>query len=213
MNEPIRSDRQSAGSADETLLLLVRHCRPHEGHPQAPGDPPLADDGRSHARQVAAALAAAGIDRIVASPQRRARETAQPLSDLLSIPVEIVEGLAEVDLHAERYRSPETIRAELPDRWDEFVRSPAAFFGLDEMAYRAAVLSGVAALLGRGHRTVAVFSHGTPIKIVLREALGLDSRAPLTLDHGSVTPITGTTGDGLRLRCLEPATPTTLRTC
>ncbi|MGD5425247.1 histidine phosphatase family protein, partial [Xanthomonas citri pv. citri] len=93
-----------------TRLILVRHGEPDEGNPLDPGDPPLSSEGQLQARRVAELLAGDGIDRIVSSPQRRARLTAQPLASLVDLPVDIVDGLAEVDLHTDRYRSPETIK-------------------------------------------------------------------------------------------------------
>ena len=112
--------------APMTRLLLIRHGSPHEGHPSLPCDPPLDAPGHRHARRLAKALANVQIDRIVRSPQRRARDTATPLAELLGLEVEIVEGVAEVDRHATtRYRSAATIRREEPHRWAEFSLSPA----------------------------------------------------------------------------------------
>lgn len=188
------ADPTSLSSADSALLLLVRHCEPHEGHPLLPGDPPLTEEGGRHARHVAEGLARVGVDRIVSSPQRRALETAQPLSDLLDRPIEVLDALAEVDRHTDRYRSPGTIRAEDPDGWAAFLRSPPAYFGLDEDAYRAAVLGAIDDLAGGASRCVAVFSHGTPIKMVVRDVLGLQTDAPLSIDYGSVTHVVGRPG-------------------
>lgn len=176
-----------------TRLLLVRHGEPDEGNHLDPGDPPLTREGQQQAQAVAELLASEKIDRIVASPQRRARQTAQPLAAMRNLPVDIVDGLAEVDLHTDRYRSPETIRRDYPERWSEFLASPAAFFGKDEAEFSATVLSAVEGLLSRQARTIVAFSHGTPIKIVVQHALGLDSHEKLRISHCQMTRLFGTT--------------------
>ena len=112
-----------------TKLILVRHGAPDEGHPLQPQDPPLNKTGESQAAQIAEQLASEGVGRIVSSPQRRAQNTAAPLAGRLGLAIETMEGLAEVDRYTDRYRSPETIRKENPERWEEFQKSPARFFG------------------------------------------------------------------------------------
>ena len=155
------------------------------------------------ARRVAELLAGDGIDRIVSSPQRRARLTAEPLAALIDLPVEIVDGLAEVDLHTDRYRSPETIKREYPDRWTEFVASPAAFFGKDEAEFNAKVLRACEQLLASRARVIAAFSHGTPIKVLVQHVLRLESRSKLRIGHCSLTRISGTTLADLAVECIN----------
>lgn len=187
-------------------LLLVRHGLPHEGHPASISDPPLHPLGRRHARRLAQVLARMSIDRIVASPQRRALETAAPLARLLAMPVEIVEGLAEVDRHVERYRSIETIRAEEPERWAEFIASPARFLGRDPEAYRRDVVAAFEAILAdeRGRR-IAVFSHGMTIKTLVGSALGMTGPAynQFVIAQGSVSRVSGERVNRLRIDSLN----------
>lgn len=186
-----------------TRLILVRHGEPDERNPLDPGDPPLTGEGALQARRVAELLAGDGIDRIVSSPQRRARLTAEPLAALIDLPVEIVDGLAEVDLHTDRYRSPETIKREYPDRWTEFLASPAAFFGKDEAEFNATVLRACEQLLASRARVIAVFSHGTPVKVLVQHALRLESRSKLRIGHCSLTRISGTTLADLAVECIN----------
>jgi broad specificity phosphatase PhoE len=89
-------------------LILVRHGRPNEGDPGPPNDPPLNADGRRQARAVAQLLAREGVTRVVSSPLARARETAEPLAERLGLPIDTIEGWAEADRAADRYRSTET---------------------------------------------------------------------------------------------------------
>jgi broad specificity phosphatase PhoE len=190
-------------------LLLVRHGRPDEGHALCPGDPPLHAIGHAQARALAIRrLAFEPIDRIVSSPQQRALDTASPLARLLGIEAEVIEGLAECDLHTTRYRSPETIRREEPQRWQEFLASPPRFLGLDPEVFRQTVLDAFAALLSDPHaHTIAVFSHGMPIKTLVAHALRLPGTETLSIDHCSVTRLVGSSLTDVRLRTLNESTP------
>ncbi|MCK1709291.1 MULTISPECIES: histidine phosphatase family protein [unclassified Bradyrhizobium] len=183
-------------------MFIVRHGAPHEDHPVEPADPPLTIEGRQQAATLATRLAAEGIDRIVSSPQRRAYETAQPLADRLRLPIDVLDGLAEVDRGTDRYRSPETIKRESPERWHEFLSSPIAYFGLSEERFRSNVLEAFAELLASGTSTIAVFSHGTPIKVILQHALGLKDRRTLVIGHCSMTSISGTSIDEMIVECV-----------
>lgn len=97
-------------------LLLIRHGMPDEGNSARPHDPPLNETGLNQACELARRLFDKGVDHIVSSPQLRAQNTAAPLGALLGLPIETIEGLAEVDRNTERYRSPQTIRREQPER-------------------------------------------------------------------------------------------------
>lgn len=190
-------------------LILVRHGQPHEGHAQRPGDPPLHPLGHAQARALALRrLALEPIDRIVCSPQQRALDTAAPLARLLGIDVEVLDGLAECDLNTARYRSPDTIRREEPHRWAEFLASPPRFLGVDPDVFRATVLATFAALLSdaRGD-TVAVFSHGMPIKTLVAHAMRLPGTETFSIDHCSVTRVVGTALGDARVRSLNESTP------
>ena len=187
-------------------LLVIRHALPHEGHPTRPHDPPLHADGRRHALRLAHKLKREGIDRIVSSPQQRALDTAAPLARMLGLRPEVFEGLAEVDLHTDRYRSVETMRAEEPERWDEFVASPARFFGRDPAAFRAAVVDTYRAILEEpGGKRIAVFTHGMTTKTILGAVLGLAEirYSQFSIAHCSVTRLSGTTLSAMRIDSLN----------
>jgi 2,3-bisphosphoglycerate-dependent phosphoglycerate mutase len=174
-------------------IYLVRHGLPDEGHLTHPHDPPLRIEGHRHASKLALRLKREGIDRIVCSPQQRAIDTATPLVNLLDLPLEIIEGLAEVDRFADRYRSGETLFAE--GRWEEFVASPARYMGRDPEEYRNTVLSAFSQVVNaeRGSR-VAVFSHGMTIKTIICAVLGLSEEglARFSTGHCSVSRLSGT---------------------
>ena len=72
-------------------VLLIRHCQAVGQAPEAA----LSSVGSRRARQLAHALADRPIRHVVASPYRRARETALPLSELLHLPIHMDERLTE----------------------------------------------------------------------------------------------------------------------
>lgn len=187
-----------------TKLILVRHGMPDEGHLQQPQDPPLNKIGQRQAAQLAEKLAGDGVFRIVSSPQMRAQNTAAPLARRLGLAVELVEGLAEVDRYTDRYRSPETIRKENPERWEQFQQSPARFFGRDDDEFRTGVLTALATIIAEPKATtIAVFTHGMPIKTLLVHILGLTTAAKLTIGHCSVTRVAGGSIDALRVESVN----------
>lgn len=187
-----------------TKLILVRHGMPDEGHLLRPHDPPLNGTGKNQAAQLADRLAGEGVRRIVSSPQTRAQDTATPLAQKLGLAVETMEGLAEVDRYTDRYRSPETIRKENPGRWEEFQQSPARFFGRDDGEFRDGVLQAFATILAEPRQpTIAVFTHGMPIKTLLLHILGLTTAVKFTIGHCSVTRVTGGSIDTLRVESVN----------
>ena len=187
-----------------TKLILVRHGAPDEGHPLQPQDPPLNKAGEHQAAQIAERLAADGVGHIISSPQRRAQNTAAPLAERLGLAIETMDGLAEVDRYTDRYRSPETIRRENPERWQEFQQSPARFFGRDDGEFRVGILTAFANIAADPKATtIAVFTHGMPIKKLLVHILGLTTAAKFTIGHCSVTRVTGETIDALRIESVN----------
>jgi broad specificity phosphatase PhoE len=179
-------------------LILVRHGRPDEDDTRSPNDPPLNANGWRQARAVARLLQAEGIRRIVVSPLLRARQTAEPLADRLGLGLETIDGWAEADRAASRYRSTETLRAEGGDAWARFLADPIRYLGADPVSFRAGVLAALGATVEGGHPTsrVVVFTHGLPINIVLSHALGLDSITRFLIGYGSVTRLRRLNGGG-----------------
>jgi probable phosphoglycerate mutase len=87
--------------ARATSVFLVRHGESLGN--VTPGlarsaDPPLTERGRSQASRAAGALTALGIDAVLSSPLRRARETAAAIGAAAGITVEPVDGFQEVDM-------------------------------------------------------------------------------------------------------------------
>lgn len=76
-----------------TELILVRHAQPHGGA----ADPGLTPAGQEMAQAAARWLAHDDVDIVVASPLRRAIETAQPIAAAVGRELLLHEGLREWD--------------------------------------------------------------------------------------------------------------------
>jgi broad specificity phosphatase PhoE len=170
-------------------LILIRHGRPDEDDQERPNDPPLNAEGWTQARAVARLLEGEGVTRIVASPLLRAQQTAAPLAQALALTIATLEGWAEADRKASRYRSTETLRAEGGAAWARFLEDPIRYLGGDPEAFRDGVLAALraTAVNEASAARVAVFTHGLPINVVLAHALGLDGVVHFLVSYGSVT--------------------------
>ncbi|MFJ7964467.1 histidine phosphatase family protein [Streptomyces sp. NPDC096324] len=140
-------------------------------------DPSLSDAGREQAERVATALAARGtIQAIVASPLARTRETAGAVAARLGLDVVIEDGLRETDFGAWEGLTFGEVRERHPEDMDAWLASPEAEptgggESFAATALRMAVTRDklIAAYAGR---TVLLVTHVTPIKTLVRLALG-----------------------------------------
>ncbi len=159
-------------------LLWVRHGEPVriETGTGVPADPALTERGREQAARLASWLASESIDAVLSSPQRRARETAEPIATGPRPRVQITPSLVEYDSKSDSYipmeelkeRNDPHLMAMYEGRWEEFGAEPADVF---RARVAAAVDEIVAAYAGK--RVVAV-CHGGVINVAFAIALGLD---------------------------------------
>jgi broad specificity phosphatase PhoE len=169
-------------------VLLVRHALPLRSEHGHGSDPNLSDEGIAQIARLPEALARFPITRVVSSPQRRAIQTAEPVAAARGLPVEIDDRFAEYDRDLPAYIPVEQIRAENPKEWARMVQGhlPGA---VDEGAFRVRVLAAVADLVASvdPEDTVAVFSHGGVINLLLHEVLGTARILSFQVDYASVT--------------------------
>lgn len=140
-------------------------------------DPELSPSGRRQASAVAEALAARGtVQTVISSPLRRCRETAQAVADRLGLTVTVEEGLREVDFGAWEGLTFAEVRERFPDDLQAWLDSPrAAPTGGGESfttATRRISATRDRLLAEHAGRTVLLVSHVTPVKILVRLALG-----------------------------------------
>ncbi|MGX1560705.1 bifunctional RNase H/acid phosphatase [Streptomyces sp. NPDC055506] len=140
-------------------------------------DPSLSDVGREQAERAAALLARRGtIQAVVSSPLTRTRETAGIVAARLGLDVSIDDGLRETDFGAWEGLTFAEVRERHPDDLNAWLASPDAepTGGGESFAATATRLAAtrdklVAAYVGR---TVLLVTHVTPIKTLVRLALG-----------------------------------------
>ncbi|GGQ16171.1 bifunctional RNase H/acid phosphatase [Streptomyces roseolilacinus] len=144
-------------------------------------DPELSAVGRRQAEAVAAALAARGTVReIVSSPLLRCRQTAATVAGRLGLDVRIEDGLREADFGAWEGLTFAEVRERYPDDLDAWLASPkAAPTGGESFAAVSRRVAAARDRLTERHagRTVLVVTHVTPIKTLVRLALGAPPEA------------------------------------
>ena len=102
-----------------TRLLLARHGQTvwHAENRYAGGDSDidLTPTGVEQARWLAAAVRGRGVDAVVVSPVRRARETAAPAAAALGVEATVVDDLREMGFGLVEGRTLAEVAAEEPD--------------------------------------------------------------------------------------------------
>jgi broad specificity phosphatase PhoE len=167
-----------------TRLLLARHGQTvwHADNRYAGGDSDvdLTPTGVEQARWLAAAVRDRGVDAVVVSPVRRARETAAPAAAALGLEATVVDDLREVSFGLVEGRTLDEVAAEEPDgagMVERFRADPVAhpFPGAEppgEAADRCArTLRAVAA--GTPGGTVLVVAHNTLLRLGLCVLIGV----------------------------------------
>lgn len=154
------------------MLILLRHGRTQanaKGLLQGRIDPELDDLGQ---RQAAAAAEWLGpVDRVIASPLRRARDTAAALTGSVD-DVEIDDRFIELDYGEWEGRPVGDVAPETWQQWRSDLHfTPPGGESLYDLGVR--VRSGLAALADEASSTdVVVVSHVSPIKASVAWALG-----------------------------------------
>ncbi|MYV39829.1 bifunctional RNase H/acid phosphatase [Streptomyces sp. SID1328] len=140
-------------------------------------DPALSEVGREQARLVAEALARRGtVQAVVASPLARTRETAGIVAARLGLDVRVDDGLRETDFGAWEGLTFGEARERYPDDLTAWLGDPEArpTGGGESFAETAERIEETRARLVTEYagRTVLLVTHVTPIKTLLRLALG-----------------------------------------
>ena len=173
---PPRSWREVAGPPVTTVLLR------HGQTPLSPerrfagaGDIPLTPVGVEQAGAAAARLAArGGIDLVVTSPLRRARQTAAEVAAATGAPVQAEDGLRETDFGKWEGLSFAEAARQWPAELTAWLADPAvAPPGGESIASTALRVGAALDALAAAHpgRTIVIVSHVNPIKLLVVRAL------------------------------------------
>jgi probable phosphoglycerate mutase len=170
------------GPGQPTTIVLVRHgVTPHTTGRRFSGglggdNPPLSEEGRAQAAEVAAWLTELkdSVDVVVASPVRRTRETADIVATALGLSVEEEPAFAEMEFGEWDGLSFTEVAERDRERLDAWFADMAAAppGGESFVTVQERVLAGLARLLEtHAGRTVVLVSHVTPIKTLVAHAL------------------------------------------
>jgi probable phosphoglycerate mutase len=178
-----------------TRFLLIRHAAIDGLGERIAGRMPVALNavGREQAAGLARRLAGESIHAIYSSPQLRATETAQALATVLGLKLHIAAELDEVDFGDWTGKSYAELRP-LPE-WRAFnalhssTRIPNGELLLETQARMIALLDRLC--VDHQDATVALVSHGDPIRLALVHQLGapLDFLLRLEIGPASVSAI------------------------
>ncbi|MDI5961582.1 bifunctional RNase H/acid phosphatase [Streptantibioticus silvisoli] len=181
------------GAGVTTTFVLLRHgetaLTPERRFSGSGGaeDPELSDKGRWQARRAAEALAARGtIEAVVCSPLARCRATAAIVADRLGLPVEVEPELREADFGAWEGLSFAEVRERHPADLAAWLASPdvrptGGGESLTMVASRIAAAQEELTARQAG-RTVLLVTHLTPVKTLVRLALGAPAEALFRMD-------------------------------
>jgi len=198
--------------SDPLDLLLVRHGLTdwnEQGRLLGRLPIPLNARGHNQAEAVARALRDVPLDAVIASPQLRAQETAQPIARVHALPVRTEEALSEVWLgprwegksFTEVHEDPDIVRV----LKDPAYRCDAAEPVVD---VEKRVVDFVERLRGDTTGTVVLVSHGDPLRALLAHYLSMPLTAfrSLVISNASVSVLRFIgTGAHLELLNWQPA--------
>jgi alpha-ribazole phosphatase/probable phosphoglycerate mutase len=178
-----------------TRVWLIRHGEPaDEARHRCYGslDVGLSKKGREQMEHVAGYLKSEPITSIYTSPRSRAREGARILAATVSHPVEVVEGLREIDFGDFEGLTYDEIAARYPDLYRKWMEKPTEVLfpnGESFPEMRTRVLKSFEAIQHKHDgETIAIVSHGGVNRIVLAGALQIPDKCIFRLaqDYAAV---------------------------
>ena len=194
-----------------TRFILLRHGQTqHSAERRFSGtsNPDLTDTGREQAKRAASALQGFGrIDAIVASPQARAQQTAEYAAEALGLSIATDDGLRELDFGDFEGLTRDEVIAKDAEAFETWQSSPnnAPPSGESLTAFHRRVTRARLKLQERYEgQTVLLVTHMTPVKSVVRQALGVnaDLFKHLFLDLASIS-VVDFYGDCGVVRCVN----------
>lgn len=157
----------------ERLLCLVRHAEVVLRGDVHPSEWELSPQGRSDARDLGRAREWQSVDAVVASPEAKTRQTAEPIAEAAGVELRLVEELREVErglsglVSAQEYAALVEAHFALPDEsvagWER---------GADA---RTRVATAIDALAEETSGNLCVVSHGMVLSHYLAHLRGLET--------------------------------------
>ena len=187
-------------------LLLIRHALPARVElTEGLADPQLAPEGREQAGRLAAFLADEQLAAVLASPMRRARETAEPLAARCALALETRDSLAEFDRASSWYVPMEELQAAGDPRWHAIVEGRwDEVYGIDFAAFQREAVEAVESVIADhpGGR-VAVVTHGGVINAYVAHVVDSRRSSIFQPHYTSVTRVLAARSGERTLRSLN----------
>lgn len=136
-------------------------------------DDELTEEGRTQATNLAEKLVSLGIEKIYASPLKRAQETAGIISKKVDAPVVTIENIRERNHYG---ILTGMVKAEAKDKYPEIAELVKDKFktvegGEGYKDFGKRVTEAFAEITNSDHQTIAIISHGGAIRYIFREIL------------------------------------------
>ena len=179
-----------------TRLCLVRHGQTDwnlEGRYQGQSDVPLNDNGRAQARSLIEKLKGKNFSAIYTSDLAHARETAEPISKALDIPLRIEPRLREINQGEWEGQLVDDLKARYSELWAQRAVDPANVRPpggetVGEVAERVyAAIDDIARQFPTGN--VLVISHGLSIATAICHAQNIPVGQAYTVIPENVKPV------------------------
>jgi probable phosphoglycerate mutase len=153
-------------------------------------DPPLTSTGTAQATAAGRALTDRGVDVVVSSPMRRARETADVVATALRLSVSEIEELRECAFGEWEGHSFAEVRERWPEELAAWLASPSVAppGGESFDAVGRRVRRARDKLIARHPgKSILVVSHVTPIKTLVRLSLGAPASSLYRMELSSAS--------------------------
>jgi broad specificity phosphatase PhoE len=169
-------------------------------------DDQLTENGKKQAQKLAKQLQDKDIEIIFASPRIRAKETAEEVSKVLHIPIEIIEDLKERNNYGVLTSlTKEEAKIKHPIDFAKIAKDKTYHDVTDSESYqqiKERVVKVFNEILLKNHQVIAIISHGGIISTYVREVLAEGKN--IKLGDCAILEITKNV-QGLSLNCLEKA--------
>lgn len=179
-----------------TRIYLIRHGETswnQELRYQGQSNPELNATGKKQAAALAKTLSEVKFDICYSSDLKRACQTALELIKCRNISIKKIRGLREINYGKWEGLRLDEVRARFMDSLEHWWEKPASARipgGETLKAFTSRVLLAFLSIIKNHHgKTIAIITHGGPIRVMVGYALGLPFHASraLTLDNASCT--------------------------
>lgn len=166
-------------------IYLARHGEPEDGFTKrflGRMDPDLSPAGAAQARALADRVRALGVRRIVASPLRRARATAEIIASALDLPVEIDERLLEIDfgkLEGMTFKEASAVYPGTTDSWQALAGDFSFPDGENFRDFDCRCEAMAETARNAPEENVMLVAHGGVLRGILCHLLAVEADGPL----------------------------------